>query len=81
MSLAIIPDRRNEPRAALDMTERMSSGNAEADYILLQNTERVYLTDEMLESGEFVKVISAPRAEKCRWQSVIQVYQRGCLLL
>lgn len=48
----------------------------EADYILLQNTERVYLTDEMLESGEFVRVMSAPRAERCRWQSVIQVYQR-----
>ena len=49
----------------------------EADYILFQNTERVYLTDEMLESGEFVKVMSAPRAERCRWQSVIQVYQRA----
>ena len=50
---------------------------SEADYILVQNTEKVYLTDEMLESGEFVKVMSAPRAEKCRWQSVIQVYQRA----
>jgi len=50
---------------------------AEADYILVQNTEKVYLTDEMLESGEFVKVMSAPRAERCRWQSVIQVYQRA----
>ena len=49
----------------------------QADYILVQNTEKVYLTDEMLESGEFVKVMSAPRAEKCRWQSVIQVYQRA----
>jgi hypothetical protein len=50
---------------------------AEADYILVQNTEKVYLTDEMLESGEYVKVMSAPRAERCRWQSVIQVYQRA----
>jgi hypothetical protein len=49
----------------------------EADYILFQNTEKVYLTDEMLESGEFVKVMSAPRAERCRWQSVVQVYQRA----
>ena len=49
----------------------------EADYILVQNTEKVYLTDEMLESGEFVKVFSAPRAERCRWQSAIQVYQRA----
>lgn len=49
---------------------------AEADYILLQNTEKIYLTDEMLESGQFVKVMSAPRAERCRWESVIQVYQR-----
>ena len=49
----------------------------EADYILVQNTEKVYLTDEMLESGEFVKVTSAPRAEKCRWESVIRVYRRA----
>src|SRR5215207_2205324 len=47
---------------------------AEADYIMVQNTEKVYLTDEMLESGEYVKVMSAPRAERCRWQSAIQVY-------
>ena len=53
---------------------------AEADYILVQNTEKVYLTDEMLESGEYVKVTSAPRAEKCRWQSVIQVYRRADLV-
>jgi hypothetical protein len=50
---------------------------AEADYIMVQNTEKVYLTDEMLESGEYVKVLSAPRAEKCRWQSVIQLYRRA----
>jgi hypothetical protein len=49
----------------------------QADYILVQNTEKVYLTDEMLESGEYVKVMSAPRAERCRWQSAIQVYQRA----
>ena len=49
---------------------------ADADYIMVQNTEKVYLTDEMLESGKYVKVLSAPRAEKCRWQSVIQVYKR-----
>ena len=48
----------------------------EADYIMVQNTEKVYLTDEMLESGKYVKVMSAPRAEKCRWQSAIQVYKR-----
>jgi hypothetical protein len=50
---------------------------ADADYIMVQNTEKVYLTDEMLESGQFVKIFSAPRAEKCRWQSVIQVYKRA----
>ena len=49
---------------------------AEADYILVQNTEKVYLTDQTLESGQYTKVFSAPRAEKCRWQSAIQVYQR-----
>lgn len=49
----------------------------EADYIMVQGAEKVYLTDEMLESGEYVKVMSAPKAEKCRWQSVISVYQRA----
>ena len=49
---------------------------AEADYIMVQNTEKVYLTDEKLESGQYTKVFSAPRAEKCRWQSAIQVYKR-----
>ena len=49
---------------------------ADADYILVQNTEKVYLTDEMLKSGAYEKVFSAPKAEKCRWQSVIQVYKR-----
>lgn len=48
----------------------------EADYIMVQGAEKVYLTDEMLESGEYVKVMSAPKAERCRWQSVITVYQR-----
>ena len=50
---------------------------ADADYIMVQNTEKVYLTDEMLESGQYTKVFSAPRAEKCRWQSAIQVYKRA----
>jgi len=49
---------------------------ADADYILVQETEMVYLNKEMLESGRFVHVLDAPKAEKCRWQSVIQVYQR-----
>jgi hypothetical protein len=50
---------------------------AEADYILVQETKMVYLNEQVLESGRFVKVLSAPKAEKCRWQSVIQVYQRA----
>jgi len=49
----------------------------EADYILVQGTEKVYLTDAMLESGEYVKVMQAPKAEKCRLQSIITVYQRA----
>lgn len=49
----------------------------EADYIMVQGAEKVYLTDEMLESGEYVKVMSAPKAERCQWQSVITVYRRA----
>lgn len=50
---------------------------ADADYIMLQGTELVYLTKEMLESDNYVKVMSAPKAEKCRWQSVISIYKRA----
>lgn len=50
---------------------------ADADYILVQETEMVYLNKEMLESDKYIHVLSAPKAEKCRWQSVIQVYQRA----
>ena len=49
----------------------------DADYILVQETDMVYLTKAMLESGRFVHVFDAPKAEKCRWQSIIQVYQRA----
>jgi hypothetical protein len=49
----------------------------DADYIMVQGAEKVYLTDEMLESGEYVKVMSAPKAERCRWQSVITIYRRA----
>ena len=48
----------------------------EADYILFQPEERIYLSDEILESGNYVKVMASPKAERCRWQSVINVYQR-----
>jgi hypothetical protein len=48
----------------------------EADYILFQPEERIYLSDEILESGDYVKVMASPKAERCRWQSVINVYQR-----
>ncbi|HKY55143.1 MAG TPA: hypothetical protein VJM08_12590, partial [Anaerolineales bacterium] len=48
----------------------------EADYILFQPEERIYLSDEILESGKYVKVTASPKAERCRWQSVINVYQR-----
>jgi hypothetical protein len=50
---------------------------AEADYILVQKTELVYLTNDMLESGKYKLVLSPPSAEKCRWQSVVHVYQRA----
>ena len=50
---------------------------AEADYILVQETELFHLDEQALESGRYVKVFSAPKAEKCRWQSSIQVYQRA----
>jgi 4-amino-4-deoxy-L-arabinose transferase-like glycosyltransferase len=50
---------------------------SEADYILVQETEMFHLNKQTLESGQYVKVFSAPKAERCRWQSVIHVYQRA----
>ena len=48
----------------------------DADYIMFQSTELVYLTEDMIESGKYEKIMSSPKAEKCRWQSVINVYKR-----
>jgi len=48
---------------------------ADADYILVQESELFYLNKETLESGKYVKVFSAPKAEKCRWQSIIEIYK------
>ncbi|HLP82137.1 MAG TPA: hypothetical protein VK141_09165, partial [Nitrosomonas sp.] len=48
----------------------------DADYILFQSTELVYLTEDMIKSGQYEKIMSSPKAEKCRWQSVINVYKR-----
>jgi hypothetical protein len=64
-------------RAGLWNDELAKQWLKEADYIMVQGAEKVYLTDEMLESGEYVKVMSAPKAERCRWQSVITIYQRA----
>jgi hypothetical protein len=41
---------------------------AEADYILVQNTEKVYLTDEMLESGQYKMFAPGVR----RWQPALR---------
>ena len=49
----------------------------DADYIMFQSTELVYLTEDMIESGKYEKIMSSPKAEKCRWQSVINVYKRA----
>ena len=49
---------------------------ADADYIMVQPTDMIYLTSDMLESGKYVKVMSSPKLEKCRWQSVVNVYKR-----
>ena len=69
-------DRQALLRFSLWNDELAQQWLADADYIMFQSTELVYLTDEMLESGKYVKVMSSPKAEKCRWQSAIHVYKR-----
>jgi len=49
---------------------------AEADYILIEAGLKQDWVMEILESDNYIQLKSAPRTEKCRWQSVILVYKR-----
>jgi hypothetical protein len=48
----------------------------EADYILIEAGLKQDWVMEILESDKYIELKSAPRTERCRWQSVILVYQR-----
>jgi len=49
---------------------------AEADYILIEAAHRQDWVMAILDTDQYMKLKSAPRAEKCRWQSAILVYKR-----
>ena len=49
---------------------------AETDYVMVEAGLQQDWVMEILESDKYVKLESAPKAEKCRWQSAILVYQR-----
>jgi hypothetical protein len=49
---------------------------AEADYILIEAGLQQEWVMEILKSDKYIELKSAPRTERCRWQSVILVYQR-----
>jgi hypothetical protein len=49
---------------------------AEADFILIEAGLKQDWVMEILENGSYLKLKSAPRTEKCRWQSAILIYQR-----
>ena len=49
---------------------------AEADYILIEAGLKQAWVMEILESDKYIELKPSPRAEKCRWQSVILVYKR-----
>jgi hypothetical protein len=49
---------------------------AETDYVLVEAGLKQDWVMEILDSGKFVELESAPRAERCRWESAILVYKR-----
>ncbi|HEX2993770.1 MAG TPA: hypothetical protein VHP14_03040 [Anaerolineales bacterium] len=49
---------------------------AETDYVLIESGLRQDWVMEILENGNYVKLKSSPKTEKCRWQSAILVYKR-----
>ncbi len=49
---------------------------AEADYILIQKEWMQDWENDFLESEGYVRILSTPKLEKCRWQTIIDVYQR-----
>ncbi|HSL27908.1 MAG TPA: hypothetical protein VK900_01810 [Anaerolineales bacterium] len=49
---------------------------AEADYVLVEAGLQQDWVMEILESEDYLKLKAAPKAERCRWESSILVYQR-----
>jgi hypothetical protein len=49
---------------------------AETDYVLVEAGLKQDWVMEILDSDRFVELESAPRAERCRWESAILVYKR-----
>jgi hypothetical protein len=49
---------------------------AETDYVMVEAGLRQDWVMEILESEQYTQLESSPKAERCRWQSVIQVYKR-----
>ncbi|HSL46785.1 MAG TPA: hypothetical protein VK897_25335 [Anaerolineales bacterium] len=50
---------------------------AEADYVLIESGLKQDWVIEILENGNYEKLKSAPKAERCRWESAIMVYKRA----
>ena len=48
----------------------------EADYVLLEKGLIQDWVIQVLESGGYVKLESTRKVERCRWQSIIDIYQR-----
>jgi hypothetical protein len=47
----------------------------EADFILLQAGEASKWELDLMKTDKYTKILSTRKAERCRWQSVIEVYQ------
>ena len=48
----------------------------EADFILIEKGHLRDWEKAILESGGYEKIAATPKVEKCRWQSIIDEYQR-----
>jgi hypothetical protein len=47
----------------------------EADFILLEKGEKLDFEIKIVESKDYIALPPTRKVEKCRWQSIIEIYQ------